>query len=159
MRTKIQQNIQQNENKCIKMKKILTDKKHTKWRPCITLLYKHWYLIKEHEKRWWQCRVTIGRRGHSRHSYLEKPWHRCWWRTWSWGWGCCHPHCGTWQASPRSGVPGSPRCSGTSSGTESEPHRCRGGKAGWRTACRHTLCLRSSLWSCGLQGTCAENRQ
>lgn len=113
---------------------------------------------KKHEGRWWQRWVTTGRRGHSQYSYLEKPWHRCWWRTWSWGWGCCCPCCETWRASPRSGVPGSPRCSGTSSGTESEPHRCRGGTAGWRTACRHTLCPRSSLWSCGLEDTCTEKR-
>lgn len=26
---------------------------------------------------------TTGRRAHSPHSYLERPWHRCWWRTWS----------------------------------------------------------------------------
>lgn len=112
-----------------------------------------------HPKRWWhECWVTTGRRGHIRHSYLRRPWHRYWWRTWSWGWGCCCPRCGSWRASPRSGVPGSPRCSGTSSGTASEAHRCRGGTAGWRTACRHILCPGSSLWSCDLEGTCAERR-
>lgn len=117
------------------------------------------HTLKECEKRWWQCWVTTDRKEHSRHNYLERPWHRCWWRTWSWGWGCCCPRCGTWRESPRSGVPGSPRCSGTCSGTESEQHRCRGGTAGWRTACTHTLCPRRSLWSCDLEDTCAEKRQ
>lgn len=102
--------------------------------------------------------VTTGRRGHSRRSYLEKPWHRCWWQTWSWGWGCCCPR-GTSPASPHSGVPGSLRCNGTSSGTESEPHRCRDGTDGWRTKCRCTLFPRSSLWLCGLEGTCVNMRQ
>jgi len=105
-----------------------------------------------------ECWVTTGRRGHSRHSYLERPRHICWWRTWSWGWGCCRPRCGTWRASPRSGVPGSPRCSGRCSGMESEPRRCRGDTGGWRTACTRTPCPGSSLWSCGPEGTCAERR-
>ena len=103
--------------------------------------------------------VTTGRRGRSRHSYLGRPGHRCWWRTWSWGWGCCRPRCGTWRAWTRSGAPCSPRCSGTSSGTGSEPRRCRGDRAGWRTGCRRTLCPRSSLWSGGLEGTCVERRR
>lgn len=111
------------------------------------------------EVRWRQCSVTTGRKGRSRHSYLERPWHRCWWRTWSWGWGCCCPRCETWRASPRSGVLGSPRCSGTSIETESEPRRCRGGRAGWRTACRRTPCPRSSLWSCGPEDTWAQTRR
>lgn len=114
----------------------------------------HKYAWKECEWRW-QSLVTTDRREHSRHNYLGRPWHRCWWRTWSWGWDCCHPRCGTWRASPRSGVPGIPRCSDTSTGTESEPHMCRGGTAGWRKACTHTLCLQRSLWSCDPEDTCA----
>lgn len=105
-----------------------------------------------------RCCVTTDNKSHIPYSYLERPWHRCWWQTWSWGWGCCCPR-GTWRVTPHSAVPGSPRCSGTSSGKESEPHMCHGGTAGLRTVCRHTLCPRSSLWSCGLEGTCAEKRQ
>lgn len=104
----------------------------------------------------WHCWVTTGRKERSQHSYLEKPWHICWWRTWNWGWGCCRPHHGTQPTPPRSVVLDSPRCSGKSSGMESELRRCRSDKAGWRTACRCTLCPWSSLWSCDLEGICAD---
>lgn len=107
------------------------------------------------ETRWrGDCSVTTDRKGRSPHSYLEKPSHRCWWQTWSWGSGCCCPRCGTWPESPRSGARGNPHCSGTSNGRASEPRRCRGDTAGWRTACTRTPCLGWSLWSCVLEGTC-----
>lgn len=138
--------IQRDENQCIKYEKRNKLKRQ-----------KHKKDIK-HMRKDDGSVVTTDRTWHSRHSYLERPWHRCWWRTWSWDWGCCCPHCGTWRVSPHSAVPGSPRCSGTCSGMANELHRCRGDTAGWRKACRHTLCPKSSLWSDGLEGTWAEKR-
>lgn len=100
--------------------------------------------------------VTTCRRGRSPHSYLGRPWRRCWWRTWSWGSGCRRR--GKRPAPPRSAAPCSRRCRGRSTATGSEPRRCRGDTAGWRTACKCTLYPRGSPWSCDPGGTCAEKR-